>query len=92
MWSGRLTNVHIADIIDIRCNGENEKFTIVYTLKNDTNNLTFFCNGTGTVDEKMTLYQNREAFIGSKATVKFYERTSNGLPFHAHVIGVRDYE
>ena len=50
----------------------------------------FECNGTGTVEEKVKILENKP--ISKFATVKFYERTKNGIPFHANVIGIRDYE
>ena len=66
-------------------------FTIIYTLQNDLTDDIFECNGTGTVEEKLEIL-NDKSNIGKLATVKFYERTINKLPFHANVIGIRDYE
>lgn len=82
-------------IIDINSVGNPKDrvgFTIIYTLMNDINDSIFECNGTGTVDEKLNIINNKNNYIGKQATVKFYERTKNGLPFHANVIGIRDYE
>lgn len=83
------------EILDIKCRGnayDKVGFTIIYLLKNDINDLQFECNGMGTVEEKLNIYNHREEHIGKKATVKFYERTKNGLPFHANVVAIRDYE
>lgn len=83
------------EIVDIKCRGnayEKVGFTIIYLLKNDINDLQFECNGTGTVEDKLDIFNNKDKYIGKQATVKFYERTKNGLPFHANVIAVRDYE
>ena len=33
-----------------------------------------------------------EKYIGNKVTAKFYERTINNIPFHANVVGLRNYE
>jgi len=52
----------------------------------------FECNGTGTVEDKLNILNNKDYYKGKFATVKFYERTKNGIPFHANVIGIRDYE
>ena len=83
------------EIVDIESKGNpNDKvgFTIVYTLLNDINDLMFECNGTGTVEDKLNILNNKDYYKGKFATVKFYERTKNGIPFHANVIGIRDYE
>lgn len=81
-------------ILDIRSVGNSEDkigFTIIYTLKNNITSDIFECNGTGTVEEKISIL-NDKSNIGKMATVQFYERTINKLPFHANVIGIRDYE
>lgn len=81
-------------ILSIRSVGNPEDkvgFTIIYTLKNDITSDAFECNGTGTVEEKLSIL-NDKSNIGKMATVQFYERTINKLPFHANVIGIRDYE
>lgn len=80
-------------VIDIYSKGNPDDkvgFTIIYKLQNDINDEIFECNGTGTVEEKVKILENKP--IGKFATVKFYERTKNGIPFHANVIGIRDYE
>lgn len=83
------------EILDIKCRGnayDKVGFTIIYLLQNDINELQFECNGTGSVEDKLEIYNNKDKYIGKLATVKFYERTKNGLPFHANVIATRDYE
>lgn len=83
------------EIIDIKAIGTPDDrigFTIIYTLKNNINDELFEANGIGTVDEKCTIFDNKDKYINKMATVKFYERTINGIPFHANVIGIRDYE
>lgn len=65
-------------------------FNVRLVLKNDINDLVFSCTLTGTVNERLDILNNPP--IGKSVTVKFYERTKNGLPFHANVVGIRDYE
>lgn len=65
-------------------------FTVILHLKNDINNYKFDCTLMGTINERLNILSNSP--IGKMVTVKFYERTKNGLPFHANVIGIRDYE
>ena len=65
-------------------------FNVRLILKNDINDLVFSCTLTGTVNERLDILNNPP--IGKSVTVKFYERTKNGLPFHANVVGIRDYE
>jgi len=47
---------------------------------------------TGTIQEKQELYDNIDDLIGKKATVKFFEYTEYGTPFHGHVTVIRDYD
>lgn len=63
-----------------------------FILKNNINNLTFESDAMGTAFERSKYVDNKSNIIGKMVTVKFYERTKNGLPFHTNVIGVRDYE
>lgn len=46
----------------------------------------------GTREEKEEYWANRRDLIGKQATVKFFEYTEFGIPFHGHVTVVRDYE
>ncbi len=63
----------------------------IFICKNDINDLTFRVDG---IREYLhTKYIiNKQDYIGKLATVKFYERTINELPFHTTLIGIRDYE
>lgn len=65
-------------------------FAVMLILKNDINDYNFTCTLTGTIQERLDILNNPP--IGKQVTVKFYERTKNGIPFHANVIGIRDYE
>lgn len=65
-------------------------FSVVLMCKNDINDLTFESTVVGTVEERKAILDNPP--IGKMVTIKFYERTKNGIPFHSNVIGIRDYE
>lgn len=79
--------------IDITAHGNPDNgvgFSVVLILKNDINDEYFQCTVPGTIQERLDVLNNPP--IGKMITVKFYERTINGLPFHAVAIGARDYE
>ena len=63
-----------------------------FILRNDLNDSTFECIPKGTTAERLAYFANKEKYIGNMVTAKFYERTINNLPFHANVIGLRNYE
>ena len=65
-------------------------FSVVLVCQNDINDLTFESTVVGTTEERKQLIDNPP--IGKMVTIKFYERTKNGIPFHSNVIGIRDYE
>ena len=65
-------------------------FSVVLLCKNDINDLTFESTVVGTVEERKAILDNPP--IGKVVTIKFYERTKNGIPFHSNVIAIRDYE
>jgi ATP-dependent DNA ligase len=46
----------------------------------------------GTHEQKREYLLNKAKYIGKKLTVKFFERTKNGLPFHSVGVTIRDYE
>lgn len=63
--------------------------------------LTFKARPTGSLEDKQIWYTNIAKYIGKKATVRYQERTKDGLPHQAHVRhkdtpllleAVRDYE
>ena len=56
------------------------------------NNLSFEAVPKGDYEQRLEYIDNKHLYIGKKATIKFYERTINNLPFHGNVIGIRDYE
>jgi DNA ligase-1 len=81
--------------------------SFVFILKNNLIsdvegiNLRFKARPTGTLEEKDIWRQNIDKYIGKKATIRFQERTEDGLPHQAHVRhkdspllieAIRDYE
>lgn len=68
-----------------------EKGNVIFTCKNDTNDLQFNVDGTKEYlqDEYVI---NKHNYIGKSATIEFRERTINNLPFHTTLIAIRDYE
>ena len=60
----------------------------VFVCKNDINNLTFNCNIMDTTQNRKMYLLNKEQYIGRKASIKYYERTINGLPFHANITNI----
>ena len=80
-------------INDYKWSGNPEQgvgFSVVLMCKNDINDLTFESTVVGTVEERKAIIDNPP--IGKMVTIKFYERTKNGIPFHSNVIAIRDYE
>lgn len=61
-----------------------------FLCKNDINENTFEVVSLGTHFEKAEFLKNKESYIGKKLEVQFYERTTNGLPFHAVGIRIRE--
>lgn len=60
---------------------------INFVLINDLDGAIFESKPTGLdVDQQMDLYINRAKVIGTKVTLRYYERTVEGLPFHTNVI------
>ena len=78
---------------DIRYTGDPDQgvgFSVILLCENDINDLSFESTVVGTVEERKAILDNPP--IGKMVTIKFYERTKNGLPFHSNVIAIRDYE
>lgn len=59
--------------------------SFVFVLQNDRNDETFKARPTGSLEEKQFWYDNIDAFIGAKATVRYQERTADDLPHQGHV-------
>lgn len=77
-------------IVDV-VSGENSPDLGVFVCITPDNQY-FKVNPEGNTATKMEYLTNRGAYIGKKLTVKFYEYTKDGLPFHAVGTAIRDYE
>jgi len=66
--------------------------SFVFKLKNNINDLEFYARPRGTREEKEYWHENVFRWIGEEATVRFQERTPDGLPHQAHVVTIRNYE
>ena len=82
----------VIDIVPYGDANQNVGTGCKFILKNDLNDSTFECIPKGTTTERLNYFANKEKYIGNKVTAKFYERTINNIPFHANVIGLRNYE
>lgn len=82
----KLSEFIIEDIVLV--NKDDRRTYINFILRNDTNNLTFESNPEGNESIRQDYLNNKESYIGKTATVKYYERTVKGLPFHSNVTQV----
>jgi len=64
----------------------------MFVCQNDLNDKTFEVVPQGTHETRKKYLDDKETLKGKPLTVEFYERTKDGLPFHAVGIAVRDYE
>lgn len=62
-----------------------EPESFVFILGNDINNEVFKARPTGTLAQKEEWHHNINNYIGKKATVRFFERSKDGLPLQACV-------
>lgn len=46
----------------------------------------------GTTEYRESIWENYEQYIGKMATVRFFEYTPDGVPFHSVIECIRDYE
>ena len=82
----------IFEVVDINTFGfENSDNNIGkginFVLRNDITNETFESKPVGLdVDQQMDMYINRKKVIGTKITLRYYERTVRNIPFHTNVI------
>ena len=53
---------------------------VVWQCVNNTNDLTFECSMKTTMEERHRMYVNRKKYIGQLLTVRFFDRTDDGLP------------
>jgi DNA ligase-1 len=53
---------------------------IIWICQNDTNDETFDCTMKVTMDERRRMFAQNKKFIGKKLTVRFFDRTDDGVP------------
>ena len=80
----------VLDIVEFGTRGATVGYGCKFILQNDITDAIFECNPIGDVSTKQEYVLNKEDYFGKLVTVKFYERTKNGLPLHANVIGIRN--
>jgi hypothetical protein len=68
------------EIIDCEAEEGNVGESFVFILRNNINNLTFKSRPTGTIAQKEHWYKNDTLYVGKQATVRFFERSKDGLP------------
>lgn len=59
--------------------------SFVFELRNNIDNQTFFARPTGTGKMKKKWFENISSYIGKKATVRFQERATGGLPMQVNL-------
>lgn len=59
--------------------------SFVFTLLNNTSSDIFKARPTGTAAQKMRFYMNINDFVGKKATIRYFERSKEGIPTMGHV-------
>lgn len=63
------------------CDGRGKmEGAVIWTCVNDTSNGTFECSMKCTMEERKNYYKNKDKYIGGKLTVRFFDRTDDGLP------------
>ena len=106
IWNRKLkkffdAEFEIVDVIEYGQRTQKVGYGCKFICKNDITDALFEAtvggnDGTNdnvfTVEDKIKIVDNKLSIIGKKATIKFYERTKNGLPFHHNAIAIRDYE
>jgi hypothetical protein len=71
---------------------EKDEYLCKFICKNDINDEIFETIPLGNREERHEYLINKQKYIGKKVTVKFYERSITGVPFHSNAIGIRNYE
>lgn len=77
-------------IVDVVA-GDNAPDLGIFVCRAENGNL-FKVNPEGSHEVRREYLLNAESYRGKMLTVKFFERTKDGLPFHAVGVAVRDYE
>lgn len=57
-----------------------------FVLKNDINAIVFESIPLGDTETRLSYYKNASKYVGTKVMVRYFERSTNGVPFHSNVI------
>jgi DNA ligase-1 len=68
-------------IIGFKAEEGQDEPLVVWECKNDTNDLTFHTRPKGTHEDRAILYRTADSYVGEMLTVRFFNRTPDGLPF-----------
>ena len=79
-------------IIDVLLSDKQQPEYCVLLCVNDISSGTFKVAMEMNNERRAEIYNNKQDYIGKMATIKYYERTKNKLPFHAKCVEIRDYE
>lgn len=79
------------EVVDFREGDGLESGCVIWTCRTDEGNI-FHCRPRGTHEERAELFQNGQQFIGQKLTVRYQEKTDDGLPRFPVGIAFRNYE
>ena len=82
----------ILDIVEYGNRDNKVGYGCKFICRNDITSGIFECVPKGDYEQRLEYVVNKDNYIGQQATVKFYERTINKLPFHGNVIAIRNYE
>ena len=67
-------------IIGVHLNHGVTEENFVWVLYDETKDLTFNAKPTGTIEERVEMYENAEEYVGKLLTVKFQGLTEDGIP------------
>lgn len=79
------------EVIDFK-EGDGLELGCVIWLCRTSEGATFYCRPRGTHEERAELFQNGASYVGQKLTVRFQEKTDDGLPRFPVGIAFRNYE
>jgi DNA ligase-1 len=71
--------------------GKSEENCAIFVCKTEDDKL-FNVRPKGTKESRVTMLENKESFIGELLTVKYFDLTPDGIPFHPVGESIRNYE
>jgi hypothetical protein len=80
------TFVTIIDVIPAEQDTWRDEPIAKFKCLNDKNKKTFIINPEGTKANRLQILKDKDKYIGKKVLIKFFERTTDNVPFHANVI------